>query len=54
MIKSFLTVRGTTRSTEVGDEGDLGVVAGSTTVPVLESDPTTTRVDVREGGPKSA
>ena len=50
----FLTVRGTARSTDVGEEGDPGAVAGSTTVPVLESDPTTTRVDVREGDPESA
>ena len=54
MIMSFLTVRGTTRSTDVGEEGVPGAVAGSTTVPVLESDPTTTRVDVREGDPESA
>ena len=54
MIKSFLTVRGNTRSTEVGDEGNPGVVAGSTTVPVFESDPTKTTVDVHEGDPESA
>ena len=53
MIKRLLTVRGTTRSTEVGDEGDLGVVAGSTTVPVLESDPSNTTVEVREAVPES-
>ena len=46
-------MRGTTRSTDVGEEGDPGV-AGSTTVPVLESDPTKTRVNAREGDPESA
>ena len=54
MIKSFITVRGTTRSTKVGDEGDPGVVAGSKTVPMLESDSPNTRVKEREGDPESA
>ncbi len=35
--KSGLTVKGATRSTEVGEAGDPGEDAGSTTVPVEES-----------------
>ena len=46
--KSGLTVKGATRSTEVGEAGDPGEDAGSTTVLVEESDATATTVPVVE------
>jgi hypothetical protein len=46
--KSGLIARGATCSTEVGEAGDPDKEAGSTTVPVEESDATATTVPVEE------
>jgi hypothetical protein len=46
--KSGLIVKGATRISEVGEAEDPGEDAGSTTVPVEESDATATTVPVVE------
>ena len=47
--KSGLTVKGATRSTEVGEAGDPGEDAGSTTVPVEDAGNTTVPVVESDG-----
>jgi hypothetical protein len=47
--KSGLIVRGATRNTDVGEAGDPSEVAGSTSIPLVESDATWTTSTEDEG-----